>query len=442
MELHIGVDDFDSPLGMCTTYFGALIIDYIKEKKQVYFLDYPYLIRLNPNIPFKTRGNGAISLHLEINEGYVDDFIDFLIKGIEEYAELKHGKSDPVIVVKYGGITNELRKVYQRALRELIPSKYVFRILKDREDIKIIYYKKGRGIVGAVSAIGSYKLKNFTYELLIYRNIYDRTKERKVDIDVLYEIDKKYRPLVFANFDYTKKRLLAVSHGPDPVILGIRSYDPCVLTNILSILFKKISFEKAVIYKSNQGTNAHLSIIKKIKDIRPYDSVIVKGIVIEKPKIIRGGHVIFNLKDDTGSITCSVYKQTGRLNRLAKLLHKGDFIEVGGGIIPFKSYGNTLNVEYIRFIYAKPIESYLNPLCPRCGSRMKSMGRNKGFKCPKCGYKNSEIRKIKKIFPRYIDLGLYTQSPIAYRHLTKPFETYGMYGTDYDSTIVSPLIFS
>lgn len=62
MLLHIGLDDTDSPNGMCTTYLGALLYRELSRFGEP--VDLPKLIRLNPNIPYKTRGNGAVSLTL------------------------------------------------------------------------------------------------------------------------------------------------------------------------------------------------------------------------------------------------------------------------------------------------------------------------------------------------------------------------------------------
>ena len=64
--LHIGFDDTDSLRGSCTTHLATLIIHEIFD--QVSFLDFPNLIRLNPNIPYKTRGNGGRSAY----SSYVD----------------------------------------------------------------------------------------------------------------------------------------------------------------------------------------------------------------------------------------------------------------------------------------------------------------------------------------------------------------------------------
>ncbi len=56
----VGVDDTDSRDEMCTTYIGLKIA--ASTKKQI--LGYPRLVRLNPNIPYKTRGNGAVCMNL------------------------------------------------------------------------------------------------------------------------------------------------------------------------------------------------------------------------------------------------------------------------------------------------------------------------------------------------------------------------------------------
>ena len=58
----IGIDDTDSNEGMCTTYLGALLLDELKAYGTVEAL--PMLVRLNPTIPYKTRGNAAVALKL------------------------------------------------------------------------------------------------------------------------------------------------------------------------------------------------------------------------------------------------------------------------------------------------------------------------------------------------------------------------------------------
>src|SRR2546425_12763398 len=60
MVLWIGVDDTDSLQGMCTTFLAAEIVRELTEDYDLIGL--PRLVRLNPTVPWKTRGNGAICL--------------------------------------------------------------------------------------------------------------------------------------------------------------------------------------------------------------------------------------------------------------------------------------------------------------------------------------------------------------------------------------------
>src|SRR5262245_31853751 len=72
VEFHIGIDDTDSPSGGCTTYTMALISE---ELQRLGFeIDgYPCLVRLNPNVPLKTRGNAALALHTRAPEDKLDE---------------------------------------------------------------------------------------------------------------------------------------------------------------------------------------------------------------------------------------------------------------------------------------------------------------------------------------------------------------------------------
>ena len=58
--MFIGIDDTDSPAGMCTTYLGAVLVRRLKSAGLT--IRETRLVRLNPNAPFKTRGNAAICI--------------------------------------------------------------------------------------------------------------------------------------------------------------------------------------------------------------------------------------------------------------------------------------------------------------------------------------------------------------------------------------------
>ena len=80
--VHVGLDDTDSTLGKCTTHAAYRITDYLLNNKGIEFVDYPLLIRLNPNIPWKTRGNGAVCLRFRTShhEDVLDRIMDLVHK--------------------------------------------------------------------------------------------------------------------------------------------------------------------------------------------------------------------------------------------------------------------------------------------------------------------------------------------------------------------------
>ena len=78
MIIHLGIDDIDSLKGGCTTHLAALLVQSLSEVEGLSFLDYPNLVRLNPNIPWKTRGNGAVCFRLHVE----DEDLYFKVKAV------------------------------------------------------------------------------------------------------------------------------------------------------------------------------------------------------------------------------------------------------------------------------------------------------------------------------------------------------------------------
>ena len=57
---HVGIDDTDSLDGGCTTWVASRVIEALLPDYEL--IGAPRLVRLNPNVPWKTRGNGAVAL--------------------------------------------------------------------------------------------------------------------------------------------------------------------------------------------------------------------------------------------------------------------------------------------------------------------------------------------------------------------------------------------
>ena len=87
--LHIGFDDTDSYSGKCTTNLAFKITSKLLSQTDSVFIDYPLLVRLNPNIPWKTRGNGGICLRIRTNQP--DQIIEYLIKFIRTDSDIANG---------------------------------------------------------------------------------------------------------------------------------------------------------------------------------------------------------------------------------------------------------------------------------------------------------------------------------------------------------------
>ena len=80
----IGIDDTDSNEGMCTTYLGAILLEELQMYGTIETL--PFLVRLNPSIPYKTRGNAAIALELKTN--CPEKVTAYILSRIEELAHM------------------------------------------------------------------------------------------------------------------------------------------------------------------------------------------------------------------------------------------------------------------------------------------------------------------------------------------------------------------
>src|SRR4030042_348431 len=95
--MHIGLDDTDSTTNGCTTYIAALLVEKLEQLK-VEFTDYPNLVRLNPNVPWKTRGNGALCLRFRFERDLEETIKETAIRLVEEYADLDSKGTDPGVV--------------------------------------------------------------------------------------------------------------------------------------------------------------------------------------------------------------------------------------------------------------------------------------------------------------------------------------------------------
>ena len=134
--------------------------------------------------------------------------------------------------------------------------------------------------------------------------------------------------------------------------------------------------ERWVIFRSNQGTDAHLKHVTALNKIEPYSSVIVRGIVSQKPRIVPLRHVIFSIKDDSAEVDCAAYEPTGNLRKIARELIVGDNVEVYGAVHKATtSKPLTINLEKINILNLAFKVHTENPLCPQLRKTPKIYGQ-------------------------------------------------------------------
>ncbi len=413
--IHIGIDDTDSPKGMCTTFLAYKIVKFL-EKNKVQFVDYPSLIRFNPNIPWKTRGNGAVRLSIKTNNP--KKIKNKITKFVDDYSETKNGANPGLVFYENEIVTPSFHKFSELALWKLISREKAKQFILENK-IDSFYLGNGQGLVGAIGAIG-YKFSDHTFELLSYRKKSQFGKKRIIAKDSVKNMQSVTFPETFNSYDIESDRALITPHGPDPVFYGIRGENAESVVTASKIVKANEKLDGYMVFKSNQGTSDHLKNELDVNDLRPYTSGFLVGQVCSNPIMMQGGHVFFSIRVKDKKIKCGIYKPT-KITTIAQNLILNDKIRIGGGIRKAsKNYERVVNVEFLDVMkLAKDIRAS-NPSCKKCSKKMKSKGSKQGFECTKCG--NRSYVKSTSEIPRKIQCKLYLPVMSAHRHLTRPYQ--------------------
>ena len=418
-ELHIGIDDTDSEKGGCTTYTAAVLFQELLGRG-FKPSDFPWLVRLNPNIPWKTRGNGALAIHFFIDEEQIEDVHRIAMETVDKTTVASARGTDPAIAFLKGQVPRALREYSTRALHDVLSVREA-RAVARRAGAEVHALMGVRGLIGSLAAIGAdLESVEHTFEIIAYRISENLGYPRRIDHDSVKLMNSKYGNMTFNNLDSESGRVLVSPHGLDPVLLGIRGYSPNDVLGAFKELQLNEEIERVMIFRTNQGTDAHLRKTRKAADLKPHQSGVLTGRVDDVPRVLRGGHVIFRLRDDSGLIDCAVYRPTGSLAMAARDLLPGDTVRVYGGVRRWREGTPTLNVEKLEVIHMVEKIQQTNPMCSSCGGRCESMGRGQGLRCKKCGQRNEYASKIQVRQERHIQSTIYVPPPRARRHLTKP----------------------
>ena len=432
MPLYLGVDDTDSLRGMCTTFLATELVRALRGPD---LIGYPRLVRLNPNVPWKTRGNGAICLRLGRGRGR-----RFPVGVLEGERVWAFERGDPVpitggLVARIAGVveawsefddptTNPgfvlLRRppppgLYWRAVREIVPkgdALAAIRGLGVRQE-----YKNGRGVIGA-SAAAAWRPRDRTYEVLAYRERSRWGTPREIPEASVRRLDAAY-PSTFNNYDTPNRRAVIAPRTPCPVLCGIRGDDPRVLPEALASLGGEPP-DRWLVFETNQGTDDH--VLPHAKEARPWTTVSVAGSVAAPPRTFAGGHVVFPLRW-RGLLDVVAYEPSKQFRNVVRGLAAGDRVRAIGAV---RYAPRSLNLEKLEVRSLAPlVERAGNPACPECGRRMKSSGRDGPFRCRRCGRRRPRadaplLSRLRAIAP-----GWYEPPAGSRRHLSKPLKRSG-----------------
>ena len=417
----VGMDDTDSSDGMCTTFLCYSVVKHLLKSGMAELVDYPHLIRLNPNIPWKTRGNAALSLQIKTRASRAT-LLGFFKRMVTKFATSPRANSGLVLHEGFA-MPKEVQEFSRRALFSVMSLREA-RGLVNTFKMDSFELRTGQGIVGALASIGNLLERDHTFELISYRkNVF---RKRVIDLEKVVRMSRTRFPQTFSSYDAEYDRVMIAPHGPDPVLCGIRGENARAVRDAFNDLEPIDNLLGYMIFRSNQATGEHLSNKLDLTKSGAYSSGTVSGTVSSKPRIEMGGHVFFNLENGNGEITCACYEPTADFRNAALGLIPGDEVEASGGIRkPTSTHSRVLNLEALRPMKLEHRVSFSNPKCPSCESAMKSMGRDQGFECYKCG-NVSRASKLPHEKIRSVSMKLYIPPVKAHRHLTKPLHRYSL----------------
>jgi len=399
--MRIGIDDTDSPAGMCTTYLGALLAGRLSDSGMT--VRETYLIRLNPNVIHKTRGNAAICI--DVN-GDISTAFSMACDIVEELADFSCDETNPGVVVSDRALPAEF---YKKAVTDFCEISEAVALLEESEAL-FRGYKNGRGLIGAAAAVASV-LEDRTSEILVYRRPDCRGSPRMVDRKSLFLADGETSPHTWDTVDRENNIVVCVPHTPDPVLFGIRGTSGEWVLRARRMVVAEAP-EREQIFTTNQGTDAHL-IAGSPAALEHGRSYLVRGTVSTAPMTRSGGHVSFYLSEGGFSVRCMAYEPTKGFRDIIRMLTAGDEVVVAG------SYkGGSINLEKIGVMSIVPRIEQKAPFCSSCRKRMTSAGKGKGYKCRICGAREQDPERV--YLARELKPGWYEVAPSARRHLAKP----------------------
>ncbi len=252
----VGLDDTDSrERGMCTTYVAATIARALqREGASVSRL---LLVRLNPAVEYKTRGNAALAIHTDASPAVA---FNLAREHLSDLAETADERTHPGLVVTGDdpdAVPDEIAAFTTDAIRDHLEIADA-RELCTRHDYQTWHVGDGRGRIGALAAIGAWNARSeWTYEHISYREPERWGTPREVDTESVFTAAESAYPTVWDTVDRSEYDPVCVPHTPGPILHGIRGDDAEAVRTVAEHIESE-PVASSQLFVTNQGTDAHL----------------------------------------------------------------------------------------------------------------------------------------------------------------------------------------
>jgi tRNA(Ile2)-agmatinylcytidine synthase len=393
---------------MCTTYVADVLARRLAETgATVHRL---VLLRCNPAVEYKTRGNAALAVHTDADPGWSAAVAAAVV---ERLAEMADDRTNPGIVVADAppdGIPESVGAFARQVVTDHHSSTEA-RDLAEAAGYHIAAWQNGRGVIGALAAVGAWvAFDDWTYEHIVYRSQHRWGTERDVDAASVFDAAGAASPTVWDTVDRGSGETVCVPRTPGPVLYGIRGDDPNECRTVSDRIDGETG-DRSRLFVTNQGTDAHLldAELATATDGRSYR---IDGSVAAAPDTREGGHVFVTLADGSTEIQCVAFEPTKRFRDHVRRLRVGDELTVCGEVA-----AGTLKLEKFAVRSLERVEA-VTPTCPDCGRSMESAGHDQGYRCRDCG--TAAEGPVEQPVERILEVGWYEVPPRARRHVAKP----------------------
>lgn len=448
----LAFDNTDGPEGGCTTYLAFHVLLALPE---LALTGLPRLVRLNPNVPWKTRGNGAVCLPLGRPTGPQTKVGELLGRDILAFPDGEPVEPDEALLARAFAVLERHAQrsarpavaasdqpphaaAYWQAVQALVTqdeaeaglaaSHAVWRTHPSRDALA--------GCLGALAWPGPPS----SYEFLAYRDPANWATERRLDPAPLAATERPGAPLfagagprpaaTFHTTDPTEGRLACVPHTPDPVLCGLRGWDANRLMDAAQRALSAAAQEPIqgwLMWATNQASGDHVADAQELGEAFPLATLRLPARVTERPSRRAGGHAWVRLQDAQGTPFAGVaFEPTKAFRDVVDGLRPGDDVTVVGAWEPVAEPGlaGVVKLEKLEVLALADAKVKLaNPKCPACGRSMKSAGLGQGYRCRDCGTKAPPEAGGFAAEARTVALGWHEVPVMARRHLHRPLDT-------------------